>query len=124
MNLVDSSGWMEYFINGPQAAVFSKPINDTHQLIVPTICLYEVFKKTLQNFDEFKALEVMSVMNLGKVVVLDEQTAFIAAQLSHQWKLPMADSIIMATAQIHNAVVWTQDSHFKDLPDVKFIAKN
>ena len=123
MNLVDSSGWMEYFINGPQALFFSEPIKDISHLIVPTICLYEVFKKTLQTFDEKKALEVIAAMQQGQVILLDDQLAFMAAKISVEFKLPMADSIILATAKRLKATIWTQDADFKDVPGVKYIPK-
>ena len=120
MNLVDSSGWMEYFSNGSQAVLFKKPIEDTKHLIVPAICIYEVFKKTLQFTDEKKALEIVAVMRMGEVVPLDDQRALSAAILSHAFKLPMADSIILAIAQEYKALLWTQDADFKNLPDVKY----
>ncbi len=123
MNLVDSSGWMEYFIHGPRSYFFSESIKDVHRLIVPTICLYEVFKKTLQTFDEKKALEVAAVMQQGQVIILDEQLAFMAAKISVELKLPMADSIILATARQFKATIWTQDTDFEHLPGVKYIQK-
>ena len=125
MNLVDSSGWMEYFSNGSQADLFKKPIEDTQHLIVPTICIYEVFKKTLQFTDEKRALEVVAVMGMGEVVPLDDQRAIVAAGLSHTFKLPMADSIILAVAQEYKALLWTQDADFKNFSNVKYFeAKN
>ena len=123
MNLVDSSGWMEYWIEGPQAEVFSEAIEDTRQLIIPTVCLYEIFKKIIQMFDEKKALEAVSIMEQGRVVVFDDQLAVMSAKYSHELKLPMADSIILATARQHKAIIWTQDADFKDLPDVKYFPK-
>ena len=123
MNLVDSSGWMEYFTDGPQAALFSNPIEDTRYLIVPSICIYEVFKKALQLFDEKKALEIVAVMRMGKVVSLDDQMAFAAASLSHKLKLPMADSIILATARSCGATLWTQDADFREIPGVRYFPR-
>jgi predicted nucleic acid-binding protein len=120
MNLVDSSGWMEYFSNGSQAVLFKKPIEDTKRLIVPAICIYEVFKKTLQFTDEKKALEVTTVMRQGEVIPLDDHRALFAASLSHTFKLPMADSIILAVAQEYKALLWTQDGDFKNFPNVKY----
>ena len=120
MNLVDSSAWMEYFANGSQADLFKKPIEDTKQLIVPAICIYEVFKKTLQFTDEKKALEAVTVMRQGEVVALDDQRALYAASLSHTLKLPMADSIIYAIAQEYKAILWTQDADFKNFPNVRY----
>lgn len=123
MNLVDSSGWLEYFSNGSQTQFFKKAIEETKNLIVPSICIYEVFKKTLQSFEEKKALEIVAVMRTAKVVSLDDQLSFSAASLSHRLKLPMADSIILATAQEHRATIWTMDADFKDLPYVNYITK-
>lgn len=120
MNLVDSSGWMEYFSDGPQAVLFKKPIEDTKRLIVPAICIYEVFKKTLQFTDEKKALEIAAIMRMGEVIVLDDQRALSAASLSHTLKLPMSDSIILAAAREYKAILWTQDADFKNLPNVKY----
>lgn len=123
MNLVDSSGWMEYFTDGPQTKFFKKAIEDSSNLIVPSVCIYEVFKKTLQFFEEKKALEIVAVMRMGKVIPLDDQLAFSAATLSHGLKLPMADSIILATAQEYKATVWTMDADFKGLSGVNYISK-
>ncbi|MBI4309330.1 MAG: type II toxin-antitoxin system VapC family toxin [Candidatus Omnitrophica bacterium] len=123
MNLVDSSGWLEYLTNGPHAGLFGKPIEDIKHLIVPSVCIYEVFKKALQLFDEKKALEAAVVMRMGKVVPLDDQMAFAAAALSHKLKFPMADSIILATGRQYQAIIWTQDADFQNMPGVKYIAK-
>lgn len=120
MNLVDSSGWMEYFSNGPQAESFKKPIEDPKRLIVPSICIYEVFKKTLQFSDEKKALEMVAAMRMGEVVALDDQRAISAASLSHTFKLPMADSIILVIAQEYRAILWTQDADFRVFPNVRY----
>jgi len=120
MNLVDSSGWMEYFSNGSQADLFKKPIEDTKRLIVPAICIYEVFKKTLQFTDEKKALEIVAVMRMGEIVPLDDQRALSAAILSYKFKLPMADSIILTVAQEFRAILWTQDADFRNFPNVKY----
>jgi predicted nucleic acid-binding protein len=120
MNLVDSSAWMEYFTNSPQAHFFKKPIEDTKHLIVPAICIYEVFKKILQLKDEKEALEIVAVMRAGEIVPLDDQRALSAAILSHTFKLPMADSIILSIAQEYKAILWTQDVDFKNFPDVKY----
>ncbi len=123
MNVVDSSGWVEYFNKGPNAHVFLPPIQDTQNLIVPTICLYEVFKKVNLQFGEETALQAMAVMTLGKVVELDRDLAVDSALVSTEMKLAMADSIILATARGYGAILWTQDEHFKNIPGVKFISK-
>jgi len=123
MNVVDSSGWVEYLSKGPNARNFTPAIQDTQNLLVPTICLYEVFKKVLSQFDEETALQALSVMTLGQVVELDRDLAIDAALVSTEMKLAMADSIILATARASDANLWTQDRHFKDIPGVKYIGK-
>jgi predicted nucleic acid-binding protein len=123
MNVVDSSGWVEYFSKGPNARFFVPPVRDTQNLIVPIICLYEIFKKVLSQFGEETALQAMAVMTLGQVVELDRDIAVASALTSTELKLAMADSIILATARAFDATLWTQAEHFKDIPGVKFIAK-
>lgn len=123
MNVVDSSGWIEYFINGPNADLFASPIQDTENLIVPTICLYDVFKRVLLMLGDDKALKTIGQMSLGTFKVLDRNIAMRAAQISLEIKLTMADSIILATARGFNATLWTQDEHFKDLEGVRYIEK-
>ena len=123
MNVVDSSGWIEYFINGANADFFVSPILDSESLIVPTICLYEVFKRVLFTLGDDKALKTIGQMSLGTVVDLDRAIALQAAQISIETKLAMADSIILATARGYNATLWTQDEHFKDLEGVRYVEK-
>jgi len=123
MNVVDSSGWLEYFAEGANADFFIPPIQDPEQLIVPTICIYEVFKRLLAEGDEDAALLAVGLMSHGREVELDRHIAIEAAQISRELKLAMADSIILATARLHNAALWTQDDHFKSLPEVHYIAK-
>jgi predicted nucleic acid-binding protein len=124
MNVVDSSGWLEYFADGPNAAFFSAAIEKPGELVVPTISLYEVFRRVLQQRDHGAALQVVAVMRQGRVVELTEALAVGAARLSVQHRLPMADSIILATARACEAVLWTQDADFKDVPAVRYIARN
>jgi toxin FitB len=120
MNLVDTSGWLEYFFDGPNASYFSGPIEDTANLVVPVVCLYEVFKKIIQVSTKVKALQAVAQMKQGHVIKLDEETALSAALISMQNKLPMADSFIYAVAQLEGAIVWTQDIDFKGLPLVNY----
>ena len=120
MNLVDTSGWIEYFFGGPNAAYFAPAIEATDDLIVPVICLYEVFKKVNAVGTEAQALQAVSQMKQGRVVDITEDIALSAALISLRRKLPMADSLIFATAQAQSAVLWTQDDHFQGLPDVKY----
>jgi predicted nucleic acid-binding protein len=121
MNLVDSSGWLEYFAGGENADFFSPAIQDTKNLLVSPINIYEVFKKILQQRDEHAALQAVALMQQGRVVDLNAVLALFSAKLSRQLNLPMADSMILATARSFQATLWTQDSHFADLPEVKFI---
>lgn len=123
MNVVDSSGWLEYFADGLNAGFFAPAIEDTADLLVPTISLYEVFKRVLQQAGEEKALEAAALMMQGTAIALDPTIALAAAKLSDEFKLPMADSIMLATARHHNAVLWTQDKDFSTLKDVKYVAK-
>ena len=123
MNVIDSSGWLEYFIGGKNASFFAPPIQDVANVVVPTISIFEVFKQTLVEKGRIDALEAVAIMYDGKVVDLDREIALIAADLSFELKLPMADSIILATARAHNATLWTQDEHFKDIEGVKYIEK-
>ena len=123
MNLVDSSGWLEYFADGPNAEFFAPPIEDTERLLVPTICVLEVFKRVMQQRGEQAALQATAIMQQGHLVGLDVATAMVAAKLGLQARLPLADSVVMATARAHNAVVWTQDANFEGLEDVRFRKK-
>jgi toxin FitB len=124
MNVVDSSGWLEYFIGSKNAQYFAAVIEDTKNVIVPTISIFEVFKRTLLEKNRDDALEAVAMMYEGRIVDLDRETALIAAELSFELKLPMADSIILATARAHDAILWTQDEHFKGLADVKYFKKS
>jgi toxin FitB len=121
MNVVDSSGWVEYFCKGPKAGIFAAPIQDAQNLVVPTICIYEVFKKVLLQFGEETALTAAAAMLGGKVVDLDRDLAIDAALISAEKKLAMADSIILAAAHAFDATLWTKDEHFKELPGVQYI---
>lgn len=120
MNVVDSSAWLEYLAAGSNASYFSEAIENIAELIVPTICLYEVFKKIVQQRSENEALQVMAVMQQGRIAELDQRIALSAARISIDNQLPMADSIILATARINNATLWTQDSHFEGIQNVKY----
>jgi predicted nucleic acid-binding protein len=123
MNVVDSSGWLDYFADGPNAGFFAPAIMNTAELAVPAISLYEVFKRVQQQRSENQALEAVAIMMQGLVVELSANLAINAARLSIEWKLPMADSIILATAQAHHATLWTQDSDFASVPDVRYKPK-
>jgi predicted nucleic acid-binding protein len=123
MNVVDSSGWLEYFANGPNAKCFLAPLEDTESLVVPVVALYEVFKVVLRERGETEALQAAAAMQRATVSDLTTKLALSASKLSLQHALPMADSIILATAQLHNATIWTQDADFKGIAGVKYFPK-
>lgn len=120
MNVVDSSAWLEYFANGPNAGFFAPAIEKTSELLVPSLTLYEVFKRVFRQRDEGAALQAVAVMQQGTVIDLDAPLAVAAAQLSIEQRLPLADSIILATARAQAAVLWTQDADFKGIPGVEY----
>jgi len=121
MNVVDSCGWLEYFADGPNAVFFASPIEDTENLIVPTICIFEVFKRVYQQRGENAALQAIALMHQGKIIALDDSCALYAAKCSIDYNIPMADSIVLSIAQLKKATIWTQDIDFKDIKGVKYI---
>jgi len=123
MNLVDSSGWLEYFADGPNASFFAEAVENPEEAIVPTVCIYEVFKVVYRQRSESDALQAVALMRQGTISDLTESTAILAAELSIEYALPMADSIILATARVHQATIWTQDAGFDGLEEVKFVPK-
>ena len=118
-NIVDSSGWLEYFADTDRAPLFAQAIEDSDNLLVPVISIYEVFKKVLRERGEDDALQIASAMQGGQVIDLDRSLALEAARYS----LPLADSLIYATALRHGATLWTQDNDFKNLLGVRFFPK-
>jgi predicted nucleic acid-binding protein len=123
MNVVDSSGWLEYFAVAPNADFFAPAIEDVSDLLVPTLSLYEVFKKVLQQRGEGDALQAVAIMIQGQVIDLDMDLALSAAKVSTELNLPMADSVMFATAQAHGATLWTQDADFEAIEGVQYMAK-
>lgn len=123
MNVVDSSGWLEYFADGPNADFFAAAIEHTRDLVIPTLSLYVVFKRVLQQKGESEALQAIAVMHQGVVVDLDASLALNAAQTSVELGLPMADSIMLATARAYGATFWTQDADFANIEGVRYIQK-
>ncbi len=123
MKLVDSCGWLEYLADSVNASNFAGAIEDIENLLVPTICLIEVFKKILKEKDENAALMVAAQMKRGNIVPLDEYLALTAAKYGYEYSIPMADSIIFASGLKYNAEILTQDSDLKDLPNVKYFQK-
>jgi predicted nucleic acid-binding protein len=123
VNVVDSSGWLEYLADGPNSDFFAKAIIRTADLVVPTLSLYEVFKRVLQQRDEDDALQAVALMQQGTIVELTAPLALSAARISFNEKIPMADSIILATARAYGATLWSQDSDFENIAEVRYIAK-
>lgn len=123
MNLVDSSGWLEYFADDTNADFFAPAIENTTELVVPTLSLYEVFKRILQQSSESEALKAIAFMQQAHVVVLDATTALSAAKISVEMKLPMADGIVLATSRAYDARLWTQDADFLGIEGVEFVEK-
>ena len=123
VNVVDSSAWLAYFADEPTAGEFAAAIEDVRRLVVPAICITEVFKVVARERGEGDALQVAAVMQQGQVIPLDESLALSAAQFGLSQKMPLADSIVYATARLVGGVVWTQDDDFENLPDVRYFPK-
>ena len=123
MNVVDSSGWLEYLADGPNADFFANSILATADLWVPTLSLYEVFKRVLQQRGEDDALQAVALTQQGMIVELSVSLALSAARISFNDKIPMADSIMLATARAYGATLWSQDSDFENIAGVRYIAK-
>ena len=123
LNVVDSSAWLEYFAGGTGADHFAAAIEAVDRLVVPSICVVEVFKVVLRQRNESDALQAVALMQQGSVIDLDASLALSAGKIGVERKLPLADSIVYATAQLVGGVVWTQDADFEDLPDVQYFPK-
>ena len=123
MNVVDSCGWLEYFSDGPNAGFFAPAIENTAKLLVPTLTLFEVFKRILQQRTEADALRAIALIRQGQLIDLSDVVALGAARLSFDLKLPLADSIILFSARMHDAKLWTQDAHFEGISGVSFVRK-
>jgi predicted nucleic acid-binding protein len=122
VNVLDSSAWLEFFADGPLAGKFTSIAAEPGSLIVPTIVLYEVFKVVLRERGETEALQAVAAMRQGAVVEVTEEIALLAARVSLTSQLPMADSLILATARLHDATLWTMDDHFRGLPYVRYFS--
>jgi predicted nucleic acid-binding protein len=122
MIVVDSSGWLEYFADGPNADVFAPLVGDPENLIVPSISLFEIFKRVRTQRDVEAALRAVAQMKRGQVVDLDADMAISAAELSAELRLPLAESVILETARSRGAILWTQDADFEGLEGVEYRA--
>jgi predicted nucleic acid-binding protein len=123
MNVVDSSGWLEFFADGPNADFFAPAIQDIKQLVVPALSIFEVFRRILQQRGEGEALQAIALMQQGTVVELTSNVALEAAKLSLEEKLPLADSIMLVTARAYDATMWTQDSDFENISGVNYVRR-
>ena len=123
MNIVDTSLWIEYFAGTPLDESILNALYKNDELYVPTICLYEVRRKFLNDNDVAKAVTAIDIMKNGMVISINSEIALLASDISIQYKLPMADSIIYATSVLYNADIYTQDKHFQNLDRVRFFAK-
>ena len=123
MNLVDSSAWLEYFGAGPRAGQFARVIEDVESVLVPTIVLVEVCRRVIHQRGEDEALQAAALLHQGQVVDLDSGLALSAAQLGIVHKLPLTDSIILATAKQFGATIWTMDGDFEGIPNVQYFAR-
>ena len=123
MNIIDTSCWIEYLMNTPIGISVAPSIENSAELMVPTITLYEVYKKLAMEKDDSYAMKIISYMKSGTVVALDSDLSILAAQISQKYKLPMADSIIFATAAKYSAILWTADKHFQNIPGVQYFSK-
>jgi len=123
MNVIDSSAWLAYFADAPNAGFFAPAIENVAELVVPSITVYEVFKRVLQQRGEDDALQAVAVMAQGRLVDLDMALALSAARISHDLRLPMADSVILVTARRFEAVLWTQDSDLQGIDGVAYVAR-
>jgi len=123
VNVVDSSAWLEYFADGPNASFFAPAIQDIKDLVVPSICVLEVFRRMMQQRGLDSALRAAAAMQQGAVIDLDLGLAVDAGKVGVERGLPLADSVIFATARALGATVWTQDSYFESLEDVKYRPK-
>ncbi len=123
MNVVDSSAWLEFFADSERADLYEEPILDTRRLLVPAICLYEVYRVMARQRSEAAALEAIAAMQQGTVIDLSAELALSAAQLSLEHSLPMADATILATTYSQQAELWTQDADFEGLPGVRYFPR-
>jgi predicted nucleic acid-binding protein len=123
VNIVDSSLWLEYFAGNTVGTQVSAIIKDVDSLYVPTITIYEVFKKLLYEKTETDALIATAHMMQGTIIDLNIELSLLAAKISKNYQIPMADSIVYATNQKYNCTLWTQDKHFAGLESVQYFEK-
>lgn len=122
-NVVDSSGWIEFFMAGTNGPVFKPVIEQRQTLLVPTIALFEVHKVLSRQLPPEVVTACLDVMRLGRVLDITAARAVAGADVSLRHKLAMGDALMYSLAQEHNATFWTQDADYQGLPGVQFFAK-
>ena len=123
MNVVDSSGWIEFFLAGPSGPLFKPVIEQRDKLLVPVIALYEVHKILSRKLPAEMVASCLDVMRLGRVLDLTDRRAIAAAEVAIKHRLAMADAVMYSLALEHQATFWTQDVDYQGLPGVNFFAK-
>lgn len=123
MNVVDSSGWIEYLTDSKRADLFAMPIEQRDQLLVPTIALFEVHKILSRSLSEDLVDRCLNVMRLGRVLDLTDRRAVAASKVARQHRLALADAAMYSMAQEHSASFWTQDVDYDGLPGVRYFGK-
>ena len=123
MNVVDSSGWVEYFQDSDRADLFALAVEQRDQLLVPTIALFEVHRVLSRKLPAELVDRCLDVMRLGRVLDLTDRRAVAASKVSRQHRLAFADAAMYSMAQEHGASFWTQDVDYQDLPGVRYFAR-
>lgn len=123
MFLVDTCGWIEWMIDSPLAKSYSRYLNNSDSLLVPTLVQHELYKWLCRETDQQIALSAIAATRTASVIPLDTSLALLAADIAKEFKLATADAIIYATANRHQATLVTSDAHFAKLPHVKYLAK-
>ena len=123
MNVVDSSGWVEYFQDSPRADLFAMAIEQRDRLLVPTIALFEVHKVLSRSLAADLVDRCLDVMRLGRVLDLTDARAIAASKVSRQHRLALADAAMYSMALEHGATFWTQDIDYNGLSSVRYFAK-
>jgi len=121
--VVDSSGWVEFFTDGPLSEQYAMRLRNTAAIVTPTIVLYEVYKRLKRDLSEEDAVIAAGAMQRTRVVPLDQELALSAADISLAQRLAMADAIVLATARAFRAELVTSDDDFEGIADVTYLPK-
>jgi toxin FitB len=123
MNVVDSSGWIEFFLGTPAGRIYKPVVEQTDQLIVPALALFEVHKFLSRSIDTAQRDVCLEIMRRGTVVPVTDARAIAASTVAQQHKLAMADAVMYSIALEHKATLWTQDVDYQGLAGVRYTAK-